>query len=61
MKKVISLFSVRYCLIHSRDYMEHLQNTGILENLSEEDQRRYRAIFTDIQDVTASDWTINYY
>lgn len=61
MKKVITLFSVRSCLNRSRDYLEHLENTGILDNLSEEDQRRYRAIFAEITDVTISDWTINYY
>lgn len=61
MKKVISLFPVRRCLQNSRDFFEHLQNTGILDNLSEEDQRKYRAIFSEISDVSAADWTINYF
>lgn len=61
MKKVISLFAVRRCLENSRDYFEHLQNAGILDNLSEEDQRRYRAIFSEITEVSICDWTINYY
>lgn len=61
MKKVISLFTVRRCLEHSRDYFEHLQNTGILDNLSEEDQRKFRVIFTELTDASISDWTINYF
>lgn len=61
MNKVISITSVRRCLRSSYDYFEHLQNIGILNGLSEEDQRKFRAIFQDIHETNSSDWTVNYF
>lgn len=59
--KVISVYEAKSYVVSCYEYFSSLQNKPVFNNLSEEEQRKFRAYIDDLYLASYASWTTNYY